>query len=156
MLQQPWYCERWPRNASLYRVLWQYPNRWRYIWWRIALSIDVAKISYRLTREWITCVPKMQICFLLCFHKGIQEVKDWQDVDVIGNRLWWWCHEMETLFTSLYLCEGNHWSVGFRSQRISGAELVVVNVSPNKHLTKQSICRWFGTPWRTYDVTLIP
>ena len=57
----------------------------------------------------------------------------------------WWRNDMEMLFALLALCEGNPpVTSGFPSQRASN---VVLGVSLNKLLNKQSGYWWFETPW---------
>ena len=59
----------------------------------------------------------------------------------------WWCHEMETVSTSLAICEGNPLVTGgFSSQKASNTGFgVFFDVSLNKRLNTQSSRRWFKT-----------
>ena len=63
----------------------------------------------------------------------------------------WWRHQVETVSASLVLCEGNPpVTDDFHSQRsVKRSFDVFFDVRPNKRLNKQSICRWFDTPWRS-------
>ena len=66
----------------------------------------------------------------------------------------WWCHETETFSALLALCAGNSAVTGeFFSQRpVTWSFGVFFDLTLNKWLTKQFICRWFEMPscslWR--------
>ena len=68
---------------------------------------------------------------------------------------WWWLWDIETIFTLLVLCEGNPSVFSGFAQK--GPVVPKFNIffgfSPNKLLNAQSVCRWFETPWRSYDAT---
>ena len=61
----------------------------------------------------------------------------------------WWCHQMETFSKLLVLCAGNSLVTGeFHSQRPVTQSFCVFNaLRLNKRLSKQSLRRWFETPW---------
>ena len=62
----------------------------------------------------------------------------------------WWCHQMETFFALLALCEGNSPVTGeFPSRRpVTRSFHVFFDLYLNKRLSKQSGRRWFETPSR--------
>ena len=70
----------------------------------------------------------------------------------------WWRHHMEKLPTILALWEGNPpVTGGFPSQKASSVELGYCLWSTPEHMVekKQWKCRWFETPWRSCDVTVM-
>ena len=65
----------------------------------------------------------------------------------------WWRHVMKNLSASRALCERNPPVTGiFPSQRTCDA---LIAVGPSKLLNEQASCRWFETPWRPSDVTVM-
>ena len=63
----------------------------------------------------------------------------------------WWRHQMETISALLTLCAGNSSVTGeFPAQRpVTRGFDVFFDLRLNKHLSKQSWCRWFETPSRS-------
>ena len=69
----------------------------------------------------------------------------------------WWRHQMETFSALLALCAGNSSVTGeFPSQRpVARSFDIFFDMRLNKRLSKQSIRRWFETPSRSCDVTVM-
>ena len=61
----------------------------------------------------------------------------------------WWRHEMETLSALLALCEGNPPVTGGFPLKRQWRGVVFFDLRLNKHLSKQSRCRWIETPSRS-------
>ena len=63
----------------------------------------------------------------------------------------WWRHQMEAYSALLTLCEGNPpVTGGFPSQKpVTRSFDVFVDLGLNKRFSKQTIRRWFETPWRS-------
>ena len=74
-----------------------------------------------------------------------------------GRKLTWRRHDMETLSALMVICEGNPLVTGrFSAQRVSNVIFdVFFDVNPKRLLNKQWSYRWFATPWRSCDVSVM-
>ena len=101
------------------------------------------------TSWWVNCaIPPAHVVSLYCLVVCIiNAIFSWVPV-----LLKTWCHKKVSAL--LVLCKGNHRSPMGKGTIMRNFDVSYV-VSTNNMLNKQSICRWFDTPWRSCNVTVM-
>ena len=65
----------------------------------------------------------------------------------------WWRYQLETLSALLVLCEG-YPSIPLTKKQWRSFEVFFHDIQ-SRRLDKELNGRWFGTPWRSFDVTVM-